>query len=74
MFMTNVWWESICWERKIRELEKWISKTKLLSDQSRSKITSMIIIKHSADNMGNVISKKYGISPNDTETKSLFSE
>lgn len=34
----------------------------------------MIIIKHSADNMSNVISKKYGISPNDTETKSLSSE
>ena len=34
----------------------------------------MIIIKHSADNMSNVISKKYGISPNDTETKSQSSE
>ena len=32
------------------------------------------MIKHSADNMNHVISKKYGILPNDIETKSLSSE
>ena len=70
MFTANVrGWKPFSAEQKIRELKKRISKIKLLSDQSKSKITAATIIKRSADNMNTVISKKYGISPNNIETK-----
>ena len=54
--------------KKIK-IKKRTSKVKLLSDQSKSKIIAATIIKRSADNMNNVISEKYGISPNNIETK-----
>ena len=75
MFTTSVQGgKAFAAEHKTRELKKRISKIKEISDQSKSKITITIIIKRSADNMNNIIHKKYGISPNDIETKSLSSE
>ena len=61
-------------EQKIRELKKRMLKIKEISDWSKSKITVKTIIKRSAYNMNKVISEKYGISPNDIETKSLSSK
>ena len=57
-------------EQKIRELKTRISK---LSAQ-KLKISSTKIILNSAENMNNVQSEKYGISPEKIEKKSLSSK
>ena len=61
-------------EQKIRELKKRISKIKAIFDQTKAKISPTTIIKRSADNMNNVVGKKYVLTPNDIETKSLNNE
>ena len=58
-------------EQKIRELKKRISKIKAIFDQTKAKISPTTIIKRSADNMNSAVSKKYALTPNDIETKSL---
>ena len=54
-------------EQKIRELKKRVSKIKVISVQTKAKISPTTIIKRSADNMINVVSEKYGLTPNDIE-------
>ena len=61
-------------EQKIRELKSRISKLRAISDKQKAKLPAVTIIKHSAENMNNVRSKKYGISPNVIEEKSLSSQ
>ena len=61
-------------EQKIRELKSRISKVKAISDKNKAKIPAVTIIKQSAENINDVKSKKYVISPNDIEKKSLSSE
>ena len=61
-------------EQKIRELKSRISKLRAISDKQKAKIPAVTIIKHSAENMNNVRSKKYGMSPNVIEEKSLSSQ
>ena len=61
-------------EQKIKELKSRISKVKAISDKNKAKIPAVTIIKQSAVNMNDEKSEKYGISPNDIEKKSLFSE
>ena len=56
-------------EQKIKELKKRISKVKTISDQSKAKISLARIIKHSAENMKNVKSEKYKLTPNEIEKK-----
>ena len=51
-------------EQKISELKSRISKLRAISDKQKAKIPTMTIIKQSAENMSNVKSEKYGISPN----------
>ena len=54
-------------EQKIRELKSRISKVKAISDKNKAKIPAVTIIKQSAENINDVKSKKYVISPNDIE-------
>ena len=61
-------------EQKIRELTSRISKVKTILDKNKAKILAVTIIKTFAENMNDAKSKKYGISPNDIEKKSLSSE
>ena len=61
-------------EQKIKELKSRISKVKAISDKNKAKIPAVTIIKQSAVNMNDEKSEKYGISRNDIEKKSLFSE
>ena len=61
-------------EQKIRELKSRISKLKAISDKKNAKIPAVTIVKQSAENMNNVKSEKYGISPNVIKEKSLSSE
>ena len=56
-------------EQKIKELKKRISKVKTISDQSKAKISLARIINHSAENMKNVKSEKYKLTPNEIEKK-----
>ena len=56
-------------EQKIKELKKRISKVKTISDQGKAKISVVRIIKHSAENMKNVKSEKYKLTPNEIEKK-----
>ena len=58
-------------EQKIRELKSRIAKLKVMSDKNRVKIPPKTKIRQSAENMNDVKSKKYGISPNDVEKKSF---
>ena len=58
-------------EQKIRELKKRISKVKTISEQNKAKISPTAIIKRSAENMNNVKSKNYKLTPNETEKKYL---
>ena len=58
-------------EQKITELKSRIAKLKAMSDKNRVKIPPKTIIRQSAENMNDVKSKKYGISPNDVEKKSF---
>ena len=72
MFTTNVrGGKSFAAEQKITELRKRISKVKTTSHQNKAKISSTTIIKHSAENMNNVTSKKYKLTPNEI-VKSLW--
>ena len=72
MFTTNVrGGKAFAAEQKIRELKKRISKVKTISDQNKEKISPTIIIKYSAENMNNVKSEKYNLTPNEIEKKSL---
>ena len=61
-------------EQKIRELKSRISKLRAISDKQKAKIPAVTIINHSAENMKNVKSKKYRISPNVIEEKPLSSQ
>ena len=54
-------------EQKIRELKSRIAKLKAISDKNKAKIPPTTIIRQSAENMNDVKSEKYGISPNDIE-------
>ena len=72
IFRTNVHGgKAFAAEQKIRELKKRISKVKTISDQNKAKISPTAIIKRSAENMNNVKSKNYKLTPNETEKKSL---
>ena len=50
--------------QKIRELNSRISKLRTISDKQKAKIPAVTIIKQSTENMNNVKSEKYSISPN----------
>ena len=58
-------------EQKIRELKKRLSKEKTISDQNKAKISPATIINCSAENMNNVKSKKYRLTLNEIEKKTL---
>ena len=49
------------------KLKNRISKLKAISDKTKAKIPAVIIIKQSGENVNDVKSEKYGISPNDIE-------
>ena len=57
-------------EQKIREFKSRIAKLSVL----KTKVPPTTIILQSTENMNNVKSEKYGITPNETEQKSLSSE
>ena len=57
-------------EQKIRELKSRVAKLNAL----KVKVTPTKIILSSVENMNNVVSKKYGISPNNIEKKFLASK
>ena len=57
-------------EQKIRELKSRIAKLSVL----KTKVPPKTIILQSAENMNNVKSKKYGITPNEIQQKLLSSE
>ena len=57
-------------EQKIRGLKSRVAKLNAL----KMKVTPTKIILSSVENMNNVVSKKYGISPNDIEKKFLASK
>ena len=72
MFTTNVrGGKALAAEQKIRELKKRLSKEKTISDQNKAKISPATIINCSAENMNNVKSKKYRLTLNEIEKKSL---
>ena len=72
MFTTNVrGGKVLAAEQKIRELKKRLSKEKTISDQNKAKISPATIINCSAENMNNVKSKKYRLTLNEIEKKSL---
>ena len=54
-------------KQKIRERKRRKVKLKAISDKSKAKIPPTTIIRQSIENVNNVKSKKYGISPNDIE-------
>ena len=54
-------------EQKIRELKSRIAKLKAIFDKNKAKIPPTSIIRQSAENMNDIKSEKYGISPNDVE-------
>ena len=75
MFMTSIrGGKAFATEKKIRELKSRTAKLSAISDKNKAKIPPTTIIRQSAENINNVKSKKYGISPNDVEKKSLSSE
>ena len=51
-----------------------MAKLKAISNKNKAKIPPITIIRQSTENMNNVKSKKYSISPNGIEQKSLSSE
>ena len=57
-------------EQKIKELESRVTKLSTL----KTKVPPTTIILQSVENMNNVKSKKYGITPNKIEQKFLLSE
>ena len=61
-------------EQKIRELKSRISTLRGISDKQKAKIPAVTIIKQSTENMNNVKSEKYSISPNVIEEKCLSSQ
>ena len=72
MFTTNVrGGKALAAEQKIRELKKRLSKEKTISDQDKAKISPATIINCSTENMNNVKSKKYRLTLNEIEKKSL---
>ena len=54
-------------KQKIRERKRRKVKLKAISDKSKAKIPPTTIIRQSIENVNNVKSKKYGITPNDIE-------
>ena len=60
--------KSLLLNKKIRELKNRISN---ISDQNKAKMSLTIIINHSAENMSNVKSEKYKLTPNKIEKKYL---
>ena len=60
--------------QKIRELNSRISKLRTISDKQKAKMPAVTIIKQSTENMNNVKSEKYSISPNVIEEKCLSSQ
>ena len=74
-FTTNVrGGKAFAAEQKIHELKSRISKLKVILDKNKAKIPPTTIVKQSAENMHDVKSEKYGMSPNDIKKKSLTSE
>ena len=57
-------------EQKIKELESRVTKLSTL----KTKVPPTTIILQSVENMNNVKSKKYGITPNEIEQKFLLSK
>ena len=75
MFMTSIkGGKAFAAEQKIEELKSRILKLKAISNKNKAKIPPATIIRQSAENMNNVKIKKYGMSPNDIEKKSLSRE
>ena len=50
-------------EQKIRELKSRISKLKAISEKTKGNMPAVTVIKQSAENMNDVKSERYGISP-----------
>ena len=75
MFTTNLRrGKAFATEQKTTELKSRISKVKSILDKNKAKIPTATIIKQSAENMNDKKNEKYGISPNDTEKRSLLSK
>ena len=68
------WGKAFAAEQKIRELKSRISKLRAISYKQKAEIPPVTIIKQSAENMNDVKSEKYGISPNVIEEKSLSNQ
>ena len=75
VFMTNIrGGKAFAAEQNIRELKTRISMLKAISDKNKAKIPPKYIIKQSVENMNNVRSEKYNISPNEIKKRSLASK
>lgn len=75
VFMTNIrGGKAFAAEQNIRELKTRISMLKAISDKNKAKIPPKYIIKQSVENMDNVRSEKYNISPNEIKKRSLASK
>lgn len=71
MFLTTVkGWKAFEVEQKIRKLISRIAKLSAL----KIKVPPKTIIFQSAENMDNVKSERYGVSPNEIEQRLLLSE
>ena len=68
MFTTSIrGGKTFALEQKVRELKGRIAKLKAIFDKNKGKIPPASIIRQSAENMNDIKSEKYGISPNDIE-------
>ena len=68
MFTTSIrGGKTFALKQKIRELKSRIAKLKAIFDKNKAKIPPTSIIRQSAENMNDIKSEKYGISPNDVE-------
>ena len=73
--MTNIrGGKALAVEQNIPELKTRISMKKAISDKNKAKIPPKYIIKQSVENMNNVRSEKYNISPNEIKKRSLASK
>ena len=54
-------------EQKLQELKNRIPKTKAILDKNKYKIPLKAIIKCSTENINNVVSEKYKLTPNKIE-------
>ena len=75
VFMTNIRGrKAFAVKQNIRELKTRISMLKAISDKNKAQIPPKYIIKQSVENMNNVRSEKYNISPNEIKKRSLASK